>query len=55
MQYIPGFSKEGSELYDKYVTMFNEDSFANSITQVGEKVLESISQAGTSQFLANPD
>ena len=43
-QYIPGLSKENSELYEEYITMFNDDPFADSTTQVGEEVMESISQ-----------
>ena len=43
-QYIPGFLKESSELYEEYVTMFNDDPYSDSTTQVGEKVMESISQ-----------
>ena len=38
-QYIPGLSKESSELYEEYVTMFNDDPFADSTTQVDEKVM----------------
>ena len=43
-QYIPDLSKESSELYEAYITMFNDDPFADSTTQVGEKVMEGISQ-----------
>ena len=43
-QYIPGIFKESSELYEEYVTMFNDDPYSDSTNQVGEKVMESISQ-----------
>ena len=43
-QYIPGLSKESSELCEEYATMFNDDHFADSTTQVGEKVMESVPQ-----------
>ena len=44
VQYIPGLSKESSDLYEEYVTMFNEDPFAETTTQAGKQVMESISQ-----------
>ena len=44
MEYIPGLSKESSELYEDYVTMFEEDPFSERATEIGEKVMQSISQ-----------
>ena len=44
VEYIPGLSKESSELYEEYVTMFEEDPFSDETTEAGEKVMESISQ-----------
>ena len=44
VEYVPGLSKESSELYEEYVTMFEEDPFSDETTEAGEKVMESISQ-----------
>ena len=42
--YIPGLSKESSELYEEYVNMFEEGPFSAETTETGKKVMESISQ-----------
>ena len=39
-----GLSKESSELYEEYATMFEEDLSSDETTEAGEKVMESISQ-----------
>ena len=44
VEYIPGLSKESSELYKEYVTMFDENPFSDETKEVGEKVMVSISQ-----------
>ena len=36
-------TKESSELYEEYVTMSEEDPFSDATTEVGKKVMESIS------------
>ena len=41
---LRGLSKESSELYEEYVTMFEEDLSSDETTEAGEKVMESISQ-----------
>ena len=35
VEYIPGLSKESSELYEDYVTMFEEDPFSERTTEIG--------------------
>ena len=44
VEYIPGLTRDSSELYDEYVTMFEEDPFSEETAEVGKKVMESISQ-----------
>ena len=44
VEYVPGLSKESSDLYEEYVTMFEEDLFSDETTEAGQKVMESISQ-----------
>ena len=43
VEYISGLTKESSELYEEYVTMFEEDPFSDATTEVDKKVMESIS------------
>ena len=43
MEYISGLTKDSSELYEEYVTMFEKDPFSDATTEVGKKVMESIS------------
>ena len=45
VEYIPGLTKDSSELYEEYVTMFEEDPFfSEEADKVGKKVMESISR-----------
>ena len=44
VEYIPGLTKESSDLYEEYVTMFKEDPFSDTTMEIGKKVMDSISQ-----------
>ena len=51
VKYIPGLSKESSELYDEYVAKFEDRLFASSTTEMVEKLMKSIAEGETPQDL----
>ena len=44
MEYIPELTKQTSDLYEEYVSVFNEDPFSDTTIRTGKQVMESIAK-----------